>query len=243
MKFRGRLSEATLLKRHMRFLVEVALPEPTFRERKIIHCPTLDPLLGCDILGSRLWYSPANPFSTSHILDTWEITEIDNGQLVCVNPEHAKTLVIEAVNRGVIKELHGFYFFKKTVFFGHNNAIHVLVSTHGEQAFLGIETVTFGNAKGVGFFPETHAKEMKNLYELMAIRQAGYRAILLFCVQNTGVANVRPADSIHPAYCALLREAQSAGVEILAYRSLITLEGIDLVDKIPVNLSENIISS
>jgi sugar fermentation stimulation protein A len=242
-KFKSRLSEATLLKRHLRFLVEVALPEPVFKAHKIIFCPNLEPLLGCDVLGSRLWYSAANPFSTSHILDTWEITEIDKGHLVCINPEHTKTLVVEAVNRGIIRELHGFYFFKKTVYFGHNNAIHVLVSSHGEQAFLGIESVTFGNAAGTGFFPDSRTKDMKNLYELMAIRQAGYRAILLFCVQNTEIKNVRPANDIHPAYTALLREAQSAGVEILAYRSMITLEGLDLIDRIPVILSENIISS
>jgi sugar fermentation stimulation protein A len=242
-KFKSRLSEATLLKRHLRFLVEVALPGSMFSARKIIFCPSLEPLLGCDVLGSRLWYSAANPFSTSHILDTWEITEIDQGHLVCINPEHTKTLVIEAVNRGVIRELHGFYFFKKTVFFGHNNAIHVLVSNHGEQAFLGIEPVTFGNANGIGFFPDSRAKDMKSLHELMAIRQAGYRAILLFCVQNTGIKSVRPASDINPAYAALLRETQSAGVELLAYRSLITIEGLDLIDSIPVILSENIISS
>ncbi|MEY3182883.1 MAG: hypothetical protein RLZ35_868 [Pseudomonadota bacterium] len=243
MKFKSTLSEATLLKRHLRFLAEVALPTPMFHASKIIFCPSLEPLLGCDILGSRLWYSAANPFSTNHILDTWEITEIDNGHLVSVNPEHTKTLVIEGVNRGIIRELHGFYFFKKTVFFGHNNAIHVLVSNHGEQAFLGIEAVTFSDATGTGFFPDSKAKELKNLYELMAIRQAGYRAILLFCVQNTGIKHVRPAHDIHPTYATLLREAQSAGVEILAYRSLITLEGMDLIDPVPVILSENIISS
>lgn len=239
MKFKTSLTEATLLKRYFRFLVEVAVPN--HHRHRLIHCPNLGPLLGCDILGSRIWYASANKFS-NQILDTWELVEIDEGHLVAVNPEHSKTVVVEAVNRGIIKELQGFYFFKKTVFFGHNNTIHVLISAHGEQAFLSIEPVTFGNLRGDGYFPDSLIKDTKHLYELMAIRQAGYRAILLFCVQNVQIQNVRPADAIHPEYGHLLREASSLGVEILAYRSRVSLGGIELLDKIPVVLSEKLIS-
>ena len=43
------------------------------------------------------------------------------------------------------------------------------------------------------------------------------QAVLIFCVQHTGVSAVSPADLIYPAYGAALREARAAGVEVLAY--------------------------
>ena len=68
----------------------------------------------------------------------------------------------------------------------------------------------------------------------MRMREQGYRAVLLFCVQHTGISRLRPADEIDPEYGQLLRQAATAGVEVLAY-------GVDFdIDKSTVSLGHRV---
>ena len=46
----------------------------------------------------------------------------------------------------------------------------------------------------------------------------GARTILFFCVQHTGVREVRPADHIDSDYGKLLRIAIDEGLEVTAYK-------------------------
>jgi sugar fermentation stimulation protein A len=71
------------------------------------------------------------------------------------------------------------------------------------------------------------------------IRKSGERAVLLFCVQHSGIDFVRPADNIDPSYGTLLREAISSGVEVLAVKAKFDIRSskICLSHEIPVVLS------
>ena len=64
----------------------------------------------------------------------------------------------------------------------------------------------------------------------------GDRAVLLFCVQRADAESVRPADEIDPVYAGTLREAATAGVELLAYRAEVRPGGIALTRPLPVVL-------
>jgi sugar fermentation stimulation protein A len=64
----------------------------------------------------------------------------------------------------------------------------------------------------------------KHLKELMAARKAGYRAVIFFLVQREEATAFRPADAIDPEYGRLLRQAEGEGVEVLAYRSIVSPE-------------------
>ena len=66
--------------------------------------------------------------------------------------------------------------------------------------------------------------------------QEGYRAVLLFCVQHTGIEQVSPADDIDPLYAQTLRQAVAAGVEVIAYKAEISPQRIELVRPLPVIL-------
>jgi sugar fermentation stimulation protein A len=76
----------------------------------------------------------------------------------------------------------------------------------------------------------------KHLRELMAVAAAGDRAVLLFCVQHTGIDRVAPADQVDPVYGRTLREAAAAGVEIIAYGAEVSPEAIRLTGRLPVLL-------
>jgi sugar fermentation stimulation protein A len=81
----------------------------------------------------------------------------------------------------------------------------------------------------------------------MAQVEAGERAVLLFVVNHSGIEVVKPADRIDPVYGTLLRQAQAAGVEVLAYRAGITSKlstrgepdgDLSLVGPVPVRLQD-----
>ena len=75
----------------------------------------------------------------------------------------------------------------------------------------------------------------------MAQVRAGERAVLLFCVNHTGVSEVRPADHIDAAYGDLLRQAADAGVELMAWQADLVKDNnpsgsLALVRELPVVL-------
>ena len=56
----------------------------------------------------------------------------------------------------------------------------------------------------------------------------------LYCVNLSEIDAVRPAVEIDPAYAAALREAVSAGVEVLAYGATISAQEVRLVKRLDV---------
>ena len=236
MRFKTSLTEAILLRRYFRFLADVALKN---KKRRTLYCPNLGPLVRCDILGSRIWFSNSNKLSNGY-LDVWELVEVDKGWLVCINPEHARQVVMEGIQQELVSELRDFHFLHSPITPAPSNGIELLLKANGEQCFLHIEPVLFSDEKGDGYFPEKIGMGISAIRELINLKEASHRAMILYCVQNMGVHCLRVADRIDPTYGKILSEARAKGVEIVAYRTDISLNEIKLNTKIPILLPENI---
>jgi sugar fermentation stimulation protein A len=76
------------------------------------------------------------------------------------------------------------------------------------------------------------------LRELAALAREGVRAVLLYCVNLTGIEGVRPAEEIDAAYAEALREAVSAGVQVLAYGVQLTPDEVRVDRRLEVHLTE-----
>jgi len=238
MRFRTPLTEAILLRRVLRFLAEVSLGN---HKKRTIYCPNLNPLLGCDILGSRIWFSNSGRLSRGY-LDVWELVEVNGGHLVSIHPEHSRTLLREAIETDQIPELKNYRFLQALVQnSGLRSGIDILTNQSGEHCFICIEHVTLADDRGEGFFPEIPYTHSLYLRELMALKEAGHRALLFFCAANEGIQCIRPGESIDPEYGKLLRNAFNMGVETLAYRTKISEKEMSIDLQIPIILSENIL--
>lgn len=79
-------------------------------------------------------------------------------------------------------------------------------------------------------------RAVRHVVAVAARRRAGDRAVLLFCVQHTGVRFATAADEIHPAYGEALRAAARDGVEVLAYGCRIQRRGMEITVPVPVRL-------
>ena len=235
MKFNSHLNEGILLKRSLKFLAEVVLP---CQQKIMIRCPNLGPMTGCDILGTKIYYSSPVGY---HCLPTWELVEVDGGHLVCINSELIKSLVIEAISLGNIAELSGSKLLHTAIRLDSNHELfqidNLLLEQNGRKCYLGLEHVILGDERGEGFFPNYSGQGINTLNNLIAAKQEGLRAVLLFCVLHTGIEYLKPAEHICAQYAKLLNLAVAQGVEVIAYRSIISLQDIEIAHQVPVVLS------
>ena len=229
MNFAQPLIEATLLKRQFGFLAEVALEG---RRKQIIYCPNAGPLKQCDVLGTRIWFSKAYP-GFSGCLDTWELAEVDEGALVNINPAYTKILVREAVLNGKIPELTGFHCLQKTFSAGLGVGLELFWKDNGEQCFVHMESVWAADHQGLQMVPEYSDSAIAGLKDLMAVKKIGHQAMLLYCIQHTGVQSLCIGKGNHPSH-HLLKEAIQKGVEVLAYGLDITVESMCLEKRLPL---------
>jgi sugar fermentation stimulation protein A len=206
-------------------------------------------MLGCQPPDGRVWLSLSNN-PARKLPYTWELVETAPGVLACVNTARPNAQAREAIEAGRIGELTGYSHCRPEVKYGaEKSRIDLLLSGHGSEpdAWVEVKNVTLCE-QGTGFFPDAvTTRGQKHLRELMAQVEAGERAVLLFVVNHSGIEVVKPADRIDPVYGTLLRQAQAAGVEVLAYRAGITSKlstrgepdgDLSLVGPVPVRLQD-----
>ena len=118
----------------------------------------------------------------------------------------------------------------------HEQADIYLESKAG-GVYVECQEVTMGDEIHRGFVPDCHNNRYSDdLRKLIHAKQLGHRAVLLYCVNHTGIDWVFPADHIDPNYGALLRQAVSVGVEVIAYRIAVSLTHIALIEAIPAKV-------
>lgn len=243
MRWSSPLQSATLIKRYKRFMADVVpdvMPEPVSESAQItLHCPNTGSMKNCMGEGWRVWYSDSGNPKRKYPC-TWELSETPEGDLICVNTAQANRIVKEALEQKVVTELAAYESVKAEVKYGaENSRIDFLLTQSGlPDCYVEVKSATlldetFG--KGLGFFPDAvTARGQKHLRELQQMVAEGHRAVLLFCVNHTGIEQVSVADHIDAAYGEVLREALASGVEVLAYKADIDAETITLRQPIPV---------
>ena len=230
MIFKPSFQPARLQRRYKRFLADITLPDST---TTTIHCPNTGSMKNCQPENARIWYSDSrNPKRKLPL--TWELVEIPvsyggktRETLACVNTGRANALVQEAIENETISSLAGYSGLKREVKYGSENSrIDILLTDEiRSDCYIEVKSVTLATGEGYGEFPDAVTERgRKHLRELMQVVKNGDRAVLLFCVQHTGIEVVRPADSIDPEYGKALREAVAAGVEVMVWGSTISPE-------------------
>jgi len=235
MDFPCPLQPARLVRRYKRFLAEaVDAQGDTFT----LHCPNTGRMTGCAEPGWTIWYSQSDNPSRKYPC-TWELSQTPAGQFIGVNTARANGLVAEALAAGVIPELAGYPQLEREVRLGGEpSRLDFKLAGPGRPVcYLEVKSVTWRVGEGTGIFPDAPSERgRKHLRSLMALRAAGHRAALLFCVQHEGIERVAPAWEIDPDYACLLAEARDAGVELLAWQAALGPERLRLVRPLPVVL-------
>jgi sugar fermentation stimulation protein A len=231
MQFSSPLIQGTLVKRYKRFLADVQLEDGSI---VIAHCPNTGAMTGCAEPGWKVWLSPSNN-PKRKLLYTWEVVLTDQHHWIGINTHKANALVKEAIQQNKIAELIGYETLQAEVKFGEENSrIDFLLRDHGKQdCYVEVKSATLLENK-MGYFPDAKTlRGQKHLRELSLIASQGKRAVLLFCVQHSGIQSVQVAKHIDPDYANELKRAMLNGVQILCYGCKISSEKIYINQSLP----------
>ena len=98
-----------------------------------------------------------------------------------------------------------------------NSRFDFYIRTAEKEIYMEVKGVTL-EIDGSARFPDAPTERgVKHIRELIACRQEGYEAYILFVIQMKGIHCFMPNDETHPAFGAALREAAAKGVHILAW--------------------------
>lgn len=231
MNFDGPLVPARLIKRYKRFLTDVVFDDG---QELTVYCPNTGSMLNCAEPGSRIWLSYTDDPKRKYAY-SWQLVETNPGKLACIYSALANRVVKEAVLAGQIAELQGYERMQSEVRYGEEKSrIDLLLSSAEKQCYVEVKCVTLHMGEGLGLFPDAvSTRGTKHLRELVAMKQQGHRAVLLFCVQNTAIDRVAAAAEIDALYAQTLVEVMAVGVEVLAYNTTISPAGIALKERLP----------
>lgn len=209
------LKSAKLIHRYKRFMADVELPNGS---QLILHCANTGKMTGCADPGDTIWYSDSHS-TTREYPCSWELTQLNNGDLVCINTQRANALAIEAIHNHLVPELDNYEHIVTNVKSGIENSRIDVLLTNGPQpdCYMQVKSVTLVN-NHTGMFPDTETtRDQKHLRELIELHEKGYRAIVFFCGLHEGIESFEPSIQNDPVYSSLLMEAMAKGVEVYAY--------------------------
>lgn len=106
----------------------------------------------------------------------------------------------------------------------------------GKRCFLEVKGVTL-ETDGICAFPDAPTdRGTRHLRELTQLQKEGYGCYVLFVIQMEDVKFLHPNDSTDPAFGQALREASSAGVQVMAYDCLVTPDTMVLHSPVEIKL-------
>jgi sugar fermentation stimulation protein A len=224
------LYEGRLLRRYQRFLTDVELADGSLITA---HTPNTGSMRQCAVPGHRVLVSRSDN-SQRKLPFTLELIEVD-GHWVDTHTHRTNRVVEEGLRRGWIAELAGCRITPEHRF--GNSRIDFLLEKDDRKTLVEVKNVTLTCEPQVACFPDSvTTRGQKHLQELTAAREAGYRSVIFFLVQRGEATAFRPADAIDPEYGRLLRRAAAEGVEVLAYRSIVSPEENRVGERLPVVL-------
>ena len=218
-----------LIRRYKRFLADV---RTATGESMTIHCANTGAMSGCANPGSTIWYSTSDNLRRKY-RHSWEIVRGADGHLIVVNTARANGLVAQAVAAGLLGFPVTAEVRREVAIPSETGRFDLAV----DDAFVEVKSVTLKLADSGAFPDAVSERATRHVNALAKLSRQGRRAMLVFCVLHAGVAAVRPADEIDPAYGDALRQAVADGVEVVALRCAISPQRLVPLGLLPVDLA------
>ena len=221
------LISGRLIKRYKRFLADIEL---TTGEIITAHCPNTGPMKGVCEPNSLVRISKSdNP--KRKLPYTWEMIRVDN-TWVGVNTGLPNKVIKLALEQKLLPQLATRYdSIRREVTYGKEGKSRIdflLSKTEQPDIYLEIKSVTLTQSK-IALFPDTvTTRGQKHFLELISLIPDA-KPVMLYFINRGDCDRFAPGDLYDPNYGKLLREAVSAGVEILPLRFEITPQAIHYI--------------
>lgn len=231
MRFDRPLEHATFVSRPNRFVVRALLDGRTEVMAHVANSGRLKELLHPD---NALLLARA-PVATVRRTD-YDLMLVDvAGTLVSADARLPNALFAEALEARKAPEFSRHAGFRREVRLGESRIDFALSGPDGDR-YVEVKSVTLV-VDGVGLFPDAPtARGRRHVQSLMAAVEQGDGAAVVFVVQRPDVTSFSPNRSADPQFCDALRDAALRGIEVFAYRCDVRRDGVDLTDRVPIEL-------
>jgi len=229
MKFTG-IQKATFLRRINRFLGLVEL------ERNIVEVFIPNPGRMKELLqpSAVVYVMKKISIYRRTILDL--VLVENNGTLVSIDSRTPNTILEEAINNEAVPEFKGYRVERREP--SYDDSRFDLLLTDGRRRLtLEVKSCTLVE-DNVAYFPDAPTKRAtRHLKTLIKALDEG-RSTILFLIQRADAKKLRPNDETDPEFTNTLRDAAYKGVEVYSYGSIVTIDGISLKGRIPIELDK-----
>ena len=227
----NKLIPGIFIKRYKRFFVDVQI------NRKIVtaHCPNTGSMQGLLKKGNTVWVTKSNN-PKRKLKFTLQIIK-DGNSKVGVNTHLTNRIVLDALNKNIIKEFDKDVSIKSEVKFGKNTRFDFLLSTKNFKAFLEVKNVTLKRKPKNAEFPDAiTSRGTKHIKELLNAKKKGFKIYIIFIVQREDCNKFSIAKDIDPEYSKTLSMANKKKLNILCYDCKFSSKRIEINKKIKINI-------
>ena len=117
-----------------------------------------------------------------------------------------------------------------------NSRLDFRLAGGNRSCYVEVKSVTLVQERTALFPDAPTLRGTKHLNHLMALKKAGHEAAIVFWVQREDAVKIRPHHISDPVFADTLKACAQQGVRVLAYKSRVTVEGIEFIGEIPVKL-------
>ncbi len=203
--------------RYKRFFADIDTDAFDTVETITAHCPNGGKILGLLDPGTPALYADVDS-PTAKL--RYRLEALKQGDTWAgINTQRPNKLVPLAIAAGLIPELSGYGQVRPEVRYGVNSRIDLLATGHAghPDTYIEIKNCHLSRTPGLAEFPDCEAaRSTKHMYELAATVKAGFRAVVVICVQRDDVDRFDAARDCDPDFGRAYDTARAAGVEIVA---------------------------
>jgi sugar fermentation stimulation protein A len=224
------LVEGRFIKRLNRFAALVDVE----RREYLVHVPNSGRMGELLVPGFRVLLLPAPRGANRKT--SYDLALVDTGDaLSSADARLPNKLVAEALAQRRMPQFDNYPVARGEQVFGESRLDFLLEGPAG-KCYVETKSVTLIE-NGVGLFPDAPTvRGVKHLRSLMAARDVGHEAAVVFVIQRADAEEFAPHDVADPLLGATLRKAHDAGVAVWAYRCNVSEQSIELADTVPVLL-------
>ena len=232
------LVKAIFRNRANRFIVEAELNGEMVRA----HLPNTGRCKELLVDGATVYLKPSDKPNRKTKYSLYLVE--NNGALVAMFSQQANKIVFDAIKNNKIEELSGYSILESEKTIG-NSRIDIYLANQGsnegsdsadsakiiDETYVEVKSVTLIK-DGVAQFPDAPTERgRKHLEELISLKKEGIRAVVFFLIEHPNGNSFRPNWENDPKFSNKIKKAYSEGVEILVYKTVNTLESIELVSE------------
>ena len=179
MKFKNKLLQGSLIKRYMRFFVDIKYQNKTITA----HCPNSGSMMGLINPSNKAFFSQSDD-PKRKLKYTLEMVEV-NKKMIGVNTHLTNKIFYEALRDKKIKNLENYTNIKREVVFSEKTRFDFLVFLKQKKTFLEVKNVTLSREQNIAEFPDAiTSRGTRHLNELINAKKKGYESYIVYIVQR-----------------------------------------------------------